>query len=145
MDQNEAVQQIIARIAALEAATAPPATPDYRDPPLYFTKADGSPVNPESFEKIPDLVKDLPVFSGDPSELNSWISDVESLIKLYQTNVNHNVEAHNKFHMVCKTIRRKIRGEANDALVASNVGINWYSIKKNSYYILRREKGSRDP
>lgn len=146
MAQNVSVEAILNRLAALELAVAPQPVPDYSDPPLFFTKADGSAVNPDSFEKIPDLVKDLPVFSGDPSELNSWISDVDSLVKLYQTTPNQSAEIQNKFHMVCKTIRRKIRGEANDALVASNVGINWSVIKKTliTYYGEKRDLETLD-
>lgn len=146
MAHNATVEAILNRIAALEEAAAPPAALNYSDPPLYFTKADGSAVNPESFEKIPDLVKDLPLFTGEPSELNSWLNDVDSLVRIYQTNTGHSVEQQNKFHMVCKTIRRKIRGEANDALVASNVGINWNVIKKTliTYYGEKRDLETLD-
>ena len=130
MAQNNQLQELINRIAVLEANAIPLPGPNYKDPPLYFTNRDGTRVNIDCIEKIPDLVKDLPIFAGEPSELNSWIDDVESIIKLYETDERCAIDAQNKFHMVCKTIRRKIRGEANDALVASNVGINWNLIKK---------------
>uniref|UniRef100_A0AAG5CS66 Retrotransposon gag domain-containing protein n=2 Tax=Anopheles atroparvus TaxID=41427 RepID=A0AAG5CS66_ANOAO len=141
------MEALNSRIAALESRLSETiVTNDYEDPPLFFTKSDGSPVNPESFEKIPGVVKDLPVFSGDPSELNSWINDVDGLIRLYQTTSNHNEEQQNKFHMVCKFIRRKIRGEANDALVASNVGINWHMIRRTliTYYGEKRDLETLD-
>lgn len=92
MAQNVSVEAILNRIAALEAATAPRPTPDYSDPPLFFTNPDGTAVNPESFEKIPDLVKDLPNFTGEPGELNNWLCDVDGLVRLYQTNATHSVE-----------------------------------------------------
>ena len=140
------LDQIINRIAALEACNVVPTQIDYSDPPLYFTKPDRTSVNPESFEKIPDLVKDLPIFTGDPSELNSWLSDVDSLVQLYQTKRTDTIERQNKYHMICKFIRRKIRGEANDSLVASNVGINWNLIKKTlvTYYGEKRDLETLD-
>ena len=125
------------RIAALEARFSETnVTDDFKDPPLFFTKQDGSEIDSESFEKIPGVVKDLPIFCGDPSELNSWINDVDGIIRLYQTISSHSLEKQNKFHMICKFVRRKIRGEANDALVASNVGINWNMMRKTliTYY-----------
>ena len=128
MAQNQ-VQEIINRIAALEAAAVPLPGPDYSDPPLHLFDREGARVNTDSIERIPDLVKDLPTFTGDSRELNSWIDDVQSIINLYETNHQSPIEAQNKYHMVCKTIRRKIRGEANDALVASNVNLNWKLIK----------------
>lgn len=77
-----------------------------------------------------------PIFCGDPSELNSWINDVDGIIRLYQTISSHSLEKQNKFNMIFKFVRRKIRGEANDALVASNVGINWNMMRKTliTYY-----------
>lgn len=140
------LDQIINRITALEACNIAPTFIDYSDPPLYFTKPDGTSVNPETFEKIPDLVKDLPTFTGDPSELNSWLNDVDSLVKLYQTKGTDTIERQNKYHMICKFIRRKIRGEANDSLVASNVGINWNLIKKTlvTYYGEKRDLETLD-
>lgn len=146
MAHNPTLEEILHRISALETANAPPTTPNYSDPPLIFTHHDGSAVDPESFGKIPDLVKDLPNFTGEPGELNNWLCDVDSLVKLYQTNSSHSVEQQNRFHMVCKTIRRKIRGEANDALVASNVSINWNVIKRTllTYYGEKRDLETLD-
>lgn len=135
------LQDIISRISALEQANIPPAETDLSDPPIYFTNEDGSPVSAESIEKLPDLIKDLPTFSGDPNEVSVWIDDAEGLVKLYQPRANSSINDKNKFHVICKAIRRKIKGEANDALVASNVNINWYSIKKTllTYYGEKRD------
>uniref|UniRef100_A0A182ID05 Uncharacterized protein n=1 Tax=Anopheles arabiensis TaxID=7173 RepID=A0A182ID05_ANOAR len=110
------------RIAALEARFSETnVTDDFKDPPLFFTKQDGSEIDSESLGKIPGVVKDFPIFCGDPSELNSWINDVDGIIRLYQTISSHSLEKQNKFNMIFKFVRRKIRGEANDALVASNI------------------------
>lgn len=51
-----------------------------------------------------------------------------------------------KFHIICKIIRRKIKGEANDALVSSNVNINWIAIKcvLLTYYGEKRDINTLD-
>lgn len=143
---EQQIQSLINRVAALEASGTLPQSLDFSDPPLYLTDENGLPVDPESIEKIPDLVRDLPTFSGDPTELNAWIKDAEGLVNWYRPNQNSSVTRRNKFHVVCKTIRRKIRGEANDALVASNVHTNWHLIKKTliTYYGEKRDLGTLD-
>ena len=134
---------LLARIEALEAnaRTATVLEEDFSDPPLFLTRADGAPVNREIIEKIPDLVKDLPIFTGNPKEVGNWISDTDDLIQLYEPTVNSSIEEKSKFHMICRCIRRKIRGEANDALVASNVNLNWKLIRKTllTYYGEKRD------
>ena len=87
-------------------------------------------MNPNTIETIPDLVKNLPEFTGVADELGCWLLDADGLISLYKPKNNSNVLARNKFHVVCKAIRRKIKGEANNALVASNVNINLNLIKQ---------------
>lgn len=146
MPEQEQLQIILDRISALEAANQNPEQPDYEDPPLILVNRNNTPVDPESIEKIPDLVKDLPIFTGEPSELHVWIDDAEKLVNLYKPNVNSSVDKKNKFHMVCRTIRRKIRGEANSALVASNVNLNWLMIKSTllTYYGEKRDLNTLD-
>lgn len=137
MDQLlDQIRALTARITTLEA-TAIPNQEDFSDPPLYLVRADGSPISPDSIEDIPDLVKGLPSFNGDPNELSFFIQDAETLVNLYTPHSRSSIEEKNKFHVICKSIRRKIKGEANDALVASNVNINWKMIKKNPYHLLR--------
>lgn len=142
---NYQIQELLNRVVALEAATTPQ-TEDFSDPPLFLTNNDGSPVSPDSIEDIPDLVKGLPSFSGDPNELSFFIEDAEAIVRLYSPNSRSTIDDRNKFHVVCKSIRRKIKGEANDALVASNVYINWNMIKKTlvTYYGEKRDLETLD-
>ena len=64
MAQNQ-IQELLNRIAALEAASAPTLFDDYSDPPLYLTNADGQPINPRTIDYIPELVKGLCEFKGN--------------------------------------------------------------------------------
>lgn len=139
------LQNVIERVNVLEAFHVNE-TEDYNDPPLHLLDANNDPIDPNTIETIPDIVKNLPNFTGDPSELSSWITDAQDLINLYKTTATSTIPRQNKFHMICKTIRRKIRGEANDALVSSDVNINWNSIKKTlqTYYGEKRDLGTLD-
>lgn len=143
---EQQLADIISRLTTLEASRVIPTEEDYSDPPLYLTNTAGQPVSPDSIEKIPDVVKDLPNFTGDPNEISMWINDAQGLITLYKPRNDSTIEQRNKYHMVCKTIRRKIRGEANDALVASNVNLNWNLIRRTleTYYGEKRDIGTLD-
>lgn len=124
------LQEILNRLIALEQANIPTVV-DYSDPVLIFENAD-----PSVIEKIPDLVKDIPIFAGKSDELSGWIRDVDAIVRTYQITAASTVDQKNKFYAICVSIRRKIKGEANTALVNSNVNINWPLIKKTllTYY-----------
>lgn len=146
MAQDPTVQDILNRLQTLENNVVPPPIPeDLSDPPFYPVNANGQPVSVESLEKIPDYIRDLPTFSGDPNEVSTWISDVESIVSFYKQRAI-NIDSKNKYHVICKIIRRKIKGEANDALVSSNVHINWTAIKRVllTYYGEKRDINSLD-
>lgn len=100
------------------------------DPPFFSIDVNGQPVSTDAIDKIADYIRDLPIFSGDPNEFSNWISDVEGIIHFYKPNTTSAINERNKFHVICKIIRRKIKGEANDALVSSNININWTEIKR---------------
>ena len=65
--------------------------------------------------KIPDIVRDIPQFDGNPSKLIQWVSDVDGVIELFAQ-----FAGTNQYGLVVRTIRRKIVGEANEVLVNSN-------------------------
>lgn len=140
------IQNILDRLEFLEKQNVVPTELDYNDPILYYLNPDGSPADPSSIEKIPDLINTIPNFEGSSNELSSWIRDVDALVKAYQVNPSSSVQQKNKFYAICTTIRRKIRGEANTALVNSDVNINWNLIKKTllTYYGEKRDLTTLD-
>lgn len=136
------LQEILNRLQALEQANVPTqSTTDYSDPVLIFENA-----NPAAIEKIPDLVKEIPIFNGNSDELSGWIRDVDAIVQSYRVTEDSTVDQKNKFYAICVSIRRKIKGEANTALVNSNVNINWNLIKKTlkTYYGEKRDLTTLD-
>lgn len=92
-----------------------------------------------SFEdrgKIPQIVRDLPDFNGNPRDLSQWMLDVEDVLELFD-----DLKDSFQYHLLIKTIRRKIKGEANDALITSNTPTKWENIKEvlKLYYADKRD------
>lgn len=86
--------------------------------------------------KIPQIVRDIPDFEGNPRDLSQWMLDVEDVLELFE-----DLKDKFQYHLVIKTIRRKIKGEANDALVTSNCPTTWENIKEvlKLYYADKRD------
>lgn len=75
--------------------------------------------------KIPEVVRDLPNFDGNPKELNEWIRDVQDTLEIYGDLQNQPI-----FRLIVKTIRRKVRGEASETLTNNSVDSgNWEQIR----------------
>ena len=74
--------------------------------------------------KIPDIVRDIPQFDGNPSKLVQWISDVDGVIELFSQ-----FAGTHQYGLVVRTIRRKIVGEANEVIVNSNTPLSWNHIR----------------
>lgn len=76
--------------------------------------------------KLPDCVKELQVFDGNPVEYISWIHNVESILEDYEI-VRHKP----LYRAILQSIRRKVRGNADAALISFNIfDDDWSAIKK---------------
>ena len=53
--------------------------------------------------KIPQVVRDLADFDGNPRNLSQWIMDVEDILEIYE-----DLQDSFQYHLVIKTVRRKI-------------------------------------
>lgn len=92
--------------------------------------------------KLSDFVKDLGKFDGKPTDLISWITDIEGIFDLYKDLPKDTVE----YGILLRTIRRKIIGEAADVLNANNVLYDWEQIKSTLllYYRDQRDVNTLD-
>jgi hypothetical protein len=90
-------------------------------------------------EKIPDIVKSLREFSGDPSEYGSWKKSVERILVIYNSLKNST-----KYYAILNVIRNKIVGNADIALESYNTPLNWEKISKclNLHYADKRDLGT---
>lgn len=75
--------------------------------------------------KLPDCVKELQVFDGNPLHYVSWVYSVESILADYEI-----VKGKPIYRAILQSIRQKIRGTADSALISYNIfNENWSSIK----------------
>lgn len=75
--------------------------------------------------KIPDCIKDLPAFDGNPLQLYDFINNVE-LILTQVAGVDGTPQA----QMWLRAIRNKITGDASNVLNMYGTGLDWKDIKK---------------
>lgn len=92
--------------------------------------------------KIPDFVKDIKIFYGDPTKLTDWISDVDSIFRAYREKGATPVQ----ISVLERTVRRKVDGEAANVLNSNNVLTNWADIKNTLilYYKDQRDVKTLD-
>uniref|UniRef100_A0A182PWR7 Retrotransposon gag domain-containing protein n=1 Tax=Anopheles epiroticus TaxID=199890 RepID=A0A182PWR7_9DIPT len=64
-------------------------------------------------------------FNGNPRNLPHFILDVEEILELFK-----DFKESCEYYLIIKTIRRKIKGEANDILVTNNTPTEWFVIKE---------------
>lgn len=76
--------------------------------------------------KIPDPIKMLPTYEGDPKTLNHWIRISEAVLGTYD---NIRLENPAIFNIWVLAVRQKIIGKANEALVSRNINVEWPLIR----------------
>lgn len=86
--------------------------------------------------KIPDFVRDVKPFTGDPTRLVDWLTDVDSIFRTYRDNG----ATQTQINVLERTVRRKIEGEAADILNANNIATDWNQIKNTLILYYRDQR-----
>lgn len=81
--------------------------------------------NLNDMDKIPDVVKCLKEFSGQPGEFSSWKKSVDRILSIYEP-----LRGTPKYYGILSVIRNKITGNADIALESYNTPLNWLSISQ---------------
>lgn len=76
--------------------------------------------------RIPDAVKDLPTFDGNPRLLYDFISNVEEILSFIL-----DVSGTNYANIILRAIRNKIVGQASEILNMYGTSLDWSEIKNN--------------
>lgn len=76
--------------------------------------------------RIPDAVKDLPKFDGNPRLLYEFLANVEEILGFLA-----NIDGTSYAKIVLRAIRNKIVGEANEILNTYGTPLVWEDIKSN--------------
>ena len=81
--------------------------------------------NLNDMDKIPDVVKCLKEFSGQPGEYNSWKKSVDRILEIYEP-----LKGTPKYYGILSVIRNKIIGNADIALESYNTPLNWQALSQ---------------
>lgn len=76
-------------------------------------------------DKVPDIVKGLREFNGNPAEFSSWKKSVDRIMEIYTGQ-----EGSPRYFGILHTIRNKITGLADTALESYSVPLDWSAITK---------------
>lgn len=80
----------------------------------------------KDISKLPDCVKELQIFDGNPVQYLSWVHNVENILRDYEIVRNKPI-----YRAILQHIRQKIRGNADAALISYNIfDEDWVSVKK---------------
>lgn len=87
-------------------------------------------------DKIPDIIRSLRDFSGNPAEFSSWRKSVDRVLKIYES-----TKGSPRYYGIINTIRNKITGNADMVLESYNVPLDWKAISHclNLHYADRRD------
>lgn len=78
---------------------------------------------------IPDPIKLVPVYAGEPEKLQSWIASVDQKIDFSIKLVNDPTIVEEIMPLWVGIIRDKITNEANEVLIRNQVNLEWSEIK----------------
>lgn len=118
-------------------------TDNYNTISLNMTEPTPPPRIPprEIFEslRIPDAVKDLPQFEGNPRLLHDFLNNVEEILC-----VLNDFSTSPFAKIILRAIRNKVVGPANEALNMYGTPLDWNSIKNNliTHYSDKRSETS---
>lgn len=95
--------------------------------------------NLADMDRIPDVVKSLREFSGQPGEFSSWRKGVERILKMYE-----HLRGTPKYYGILSVIRNKISGHADAVLESYNTPLNWQKITRclTLHYADKRDLGT---
>lgn len=76
--------------------------------------------------RIPDAIKDLPLYDGNPRSLYDFIKNVEEILVLLPQ-----IDGTPYANVILRAVRNKIVGDANEVLNMYGTPTNWDTIKAN--------------
>lgn len=125
------VEQLTALIGQTVAQVLPGLIKQMNNNTLDFTDVSDQVVEPEyrnnlaDFDRVPDIVKSIREFSGNPAEFGSWKKSVDRIMETYTPFVGTP-----KYYGILHTIRNKIVGSADVALESYSIPLDWKAMSR---------------
>lgn len=83
-----------------------------------------NPLDVLSTLKIPDAIRFLPTYDGNPKTLNEFVTNVEEILALIRGTSRTPYG-----QLLLRSIRNKIEGKASEGIIESGASLNWEEIK----------------
>lgn len=140
------LQSLIASIVSqVLASQGPTLMRNYMNPNAELATATDQNIDSQyrnnlaELDKIPDIVRCLREFSGNPAEFSSWKKSVDRVLKIYE-----HTKGTPKYYGILSVIRNKIIGNADIALESYNTPLDWKAISRclTIHYADKRDLGT---
>ncbi|XP_046810943.1 uncharacterized protein LOC124420804 [Lucilia cuprina] len=121
---NDALGQVLSRLERLEnSQAAATCSVVLDDSPLQRPRTES---DLKDISRLPDSVKELRSFEGNPTQYISWVHSVETVLKDFVI-----VKEKPIYRAILQSVRQKIIGAADTALISYNVfDSDWAEIKR---------------
>lgn len=139
-EMERAISEAVRRMCLAECASIVPALVNPRENSFTDQGIDSAHQgNLQDLDKIPDVVRCLKDFSGDPKEFASWKKSVDRVMTLYDS-----LKGTAKYFGILNVVRNKIVGNADTALESYNTPLNWEAISEclTTHYADKRDVGT---
>lgn len=95
--------------------------------------------NLNDLDRIPDIVRSLKDFTGEPGQFSSWRKSVDRILQIYDP-----IRGTPKYYGIISVIRNKIVGPADAVLESYNTPLNWPCITRclTLHYADKRDLGT---
>lgn len=120
---NDALGQVLSRLERLENGQAAAVGNVMDEGCLQRPRTEA---DLKDISRLPDSVKELRTFEGNPTQYVSWVHSVETILKDFEI-----VKDKPIYRAIIQSVRQKIVGAADTALVSYNVfDSDWVEIKR---------------
>lgn len=117
------LKAIEGRLQSVESSDRPGVTLVEQPTPLCSPRTEA---DLKEIGRLPDCVKELQVFDGNPTQYVSWVHTVEGILKDFSI-----IKDKPLYRAILQHVRQKIRGNADNALISYNIfDDDWAEIKK---------------
>lgn len=121
---NNALERVLGRLEVLEGRQATAAAPVVTEE--VTLQRPRTETELRDISRLPDSVRDLRTFEGNPTQYVSWVNSVENILGDFEI-----VKDKPIYRAIIQSIRQKIIGAADTALVSYNVfNSDWAEIKR---------------
>lgn len=127
LDKMNTIERRVSRLDSISSRMFTPTANDQTEPSEEMVaQAPKTEADIRDISRLPDCVKELQIFDGNPVHYVSWVHSVEVILSDFEV-----VRGKPLYRAILQHIRQKVRGAADSALISYNIfDSNWSKIKE---------------